>query len=70
MLPKIKLKPSIVFSGNAKTTKMALYQKIDRKAEMVPYGKDSYFTTPPTKEERARYANDIKITKNIEHSRN
>lgn len=60
MLPKIKLKPSIGFLGNAKTTKKAPYQEIDRTPEMFPYGKDSYFITPPTKEERARYADGIK----------
>ena len=60
MLQHIKLKRGIGFIGNAKTTKKAPYQEIDRTPEMYPYGKDSLFITPKTKEERARYADGIK----------
>lgn len=60
MLAHITLKRSIGFLGNAKTTKKAPYQEIDRTPEMYPYGKDSFFITPSNKEERARYADGIK----------
>ena len=60
MLKPIKLKKSIGFLGPAKTTDKAPYQEIDRTPDMYPYGKDSLFITPKTKEERERYASGIK----------
>ena len=60
MLKRIKYEIPRGFLGAAKKSTKAPYREIERKPEHFPYGKDSFFITPPTEEERNKYKKGIK----------
>ena len=60
MLKTPEFKRRLGFLGNAKSSNRSAFNEYSRISESYSYGKNSYFTTPTSSEERKKFSSGMK----------